>query len=99
MLPTLILYRNGETKEQLVAWDANILDYHAIRSSSSRRVQQVPIRARMSVFVPTPEFSVQEVPHGAHHALEFMRFMTVEPNNHRAWRLDVGKTVVDEHGL
>ncbi len=36
---------------------------------------------------------------GRGHALELMRFMTVEPNNHRTWRLNVEKTVVDEHGL
>ena len=36
---------------------------------------------------------------GRGHVLELMRFMTVEPNNHRTWRLNVEETVVDEHGL
>ena len=36
---------------------------------------------------------------GRGHALGLMRFMTVEPNNHRTWRLNVEKIVVDEHGL
>ena len=96
VLPTLILYRNGEIKEQLVArgtkQEATLedlyprlpQDYHEIRFSSSRPVQQVPLQARRPALVPTPEFGVQQVPRGA---LKLMRFTMVEPSNHRAWRL------------
>jgi endoribonuclease Dicer len=36
---------------------------------------------------------------GRGHALGLMRFMTIEPNNHRTWRLNAEETIVDEHGL
>ena len=36
---------------------------------------------------------------GRGHALQLVRFMTVEVNNHRTWRLNVEETMVDEHGL
>ena len=36
---------------------------------------------------------------GRGHALGLMRFMTVEPNNHRVWRLNVEETMVYEHGF
>ena len=36
---------------------------------------------------------------GRGYALGLVRFMTVEPNNHRTWRLNVEETIVDEHGL
>lgn len=36
---------------------------------------------------------------GRGHVLALVRFMTVEPNNHRTWRLNLEETMVDEHGL
>ena len=36
---------------------------------------------------------------GRGHLLGLVRFMTVEANNHRTWRLNVEETMVDEHGL
>jgi len=36
---------------------------------------------------------------GRGHALGLGRFMTIEANNHRRWRLNVEETVFDEHGL
>ena len=36
---------------------------------------------------------------GRGHELELVRFMTVEANNHRTWRLNSEETTVDEHGL
>ncbi len=36
---------------------------------------------------------------GRGHALGLVRFMTVEPNDHRTWRLNSEETLVYEHGL
>jgi endoribonuclease Dicer len=36
---------------------------------------------------------------GRGHEIGLVRFMIVEPNNHRTWRLNVENTAVDEHGL
>ena len=85
MLSTLILYRNGEIKEQLVAWGAK----------QERPPEGIYPRLPRYSFNKFPYKHEGQLSYlrrnllcnkhlmGREHVFELMRFMTVEPNNHR----------------